>query len=1302
MKVILTKLYLIFAICLAITLVSVGGVLLAGYHQTLVESGQSEQGEVEDDAVILETYTFTCSGVKQVTLNNTANGGSGGSPTSTYVNKLTNVVYTRTNGNNNITENLGTVYYFNSSSMSGQTMLAARSWAPELGLTAPTKSGATFNGYYSAQSGGNQMIQASGTYNGTNMPSYWNTYSTWYAQYVSAVTLTLVKGDSGVSSFSVSQNSSSISGTTSGSNVTYGVASGVAISMSASPVSGYRISYWKCATASSNKAYFLTNPSSTQSLTITANTTVYVYSSPVTPAITFTQTYGTNNWSSSTPQLYSYTISGSSTTTSFSRTRSAIGATGTDGWIYSNVAGVSNGWAILTMNWYSRGATSISFEYIFQGEASYDMAYISGRSDGIGNTAFTESNATESGYYVKLSNSSVVNNTVTYAGLSTYSYYTIQVKFRKDSSVNTGYDGIAIRPTFDYIYGAKYIHVYNNTVNMPTGASRSGYKFDKWNSNSSGTGTTYTASNLKTRTSNLTLYPIYYSTTRVHICINGGSQWYLQGIEDNYYDLGWGHTFRVDWNQDEIEVIDVTRGETVAYDGYQHFDDELAASGYTFYNIEYGDADGGAVVSIGGTFTLSPATDSAFINLRFYPFVDIVVNNSNYGSVSTSSVIVTTSSWAISTSSNVLKIGGSTVATATPKSQTGYTNAFSKWTDEDGGTLPSTITPGMVITAWFTHTANKYNVSLNPSGGTISLYGAGGAVSTTPTTSAMTVQAQYDSTSLFYTYTLTKITSARTGYTHTGYYTASSGGTKMINATTAATLNQNYTSSITNWSSTPTWYAQWTANSYTVTANANGGSISSTSGWSGTGNTATKSVTYASTYGTLPTVTRANYNFAGWKLGSTSGSTVESSTTVNTASAHTIYATWTPVARTITVKAWTLDINGSNKTAGLPTGGEMHVSYIQVSGNSTSDQNYISQTAASVGYNAHQNSFFTVDVNGAFGSDYVCLGYNTDGGTSSFNRDHECGVFYFIATSNVTYNFFFKKSTMRVGFSGEEGYLSFEDGYFPQSYVGDSMNNTLNGQTLTSGHTISFAGYSYNIFTYNGNNYAKVAAPATKTIKIRQSRDYYGKGSVILKSFTAGQNYWFRVEAIEWHVSDYRASVEWGYGQTVSNLTGTSDMLGYGQLKSDRSATYGTSASSLNIICSDNTYLAFNSTYGRGTVTSDLEKYDAKTVSNKVTVQSSSYSFAQYADGSGKMRVTSLNEINACGRSGKLIFASDLTAMLCGKDYDACYAWTRNLYNLGSAKTIGPGGVVGEDWYNSYNGFIFAHTVSTATIHAYF
>ena len=113
-------------------------------------------------------------------------------------------------------------------------------------------------------------------------------------------------------------------------------------------------------------------------------------------------------------------------------------------------------------------------------------------------------------------------------------------------------------------------------------------------------------------------------------------------------------------------------------------------------------------------------------------------------------------------------------------------------------------------------------------------------------------------------------TPTRTGYTFSGWYTASSGGSKVTSSTTVTTASDH------------TLYAHWTANTYTVSFNANGGSVS----------TSSKTVTYGSTYGTLPTPTLTGHSFDGWYTSANGGSKVTSSTTVTTASNHTLYAHW--------------------------------------------------------------------------------------------------------------------------------------------------------------------------------------------------------------------------------------------------------------------------------------------------------------------------------------------------------------------------------------------------------------------------
>lgn len=122
-------------------------------------------------------------------------------------------------------------------------------------------------------------------------------------------------------------------------------------------------------------------------------------------------------------------------------------------------------------------------------------------------------------------------------------------------------------------------------------------------------------------------------------------------------------------------------------------------------------------------------------------------------------------------------------------------------------------------------------------------------------------------------------TPTKTGYTFLGWFTAPSGGTQVTASTEVDIIdNQNL-------------YAHWKANNYTVTFS--GGSVSPSS----------KTVTYDSAYGVLPTPYRSSssssssagayctrycttyYSFSGYTL---NGSSVTSSTIVKTPSNHTL------------------------------------------------------------------------------------------------------------------------------------------------------------------------------------------------------------------------------------------------------------------------------------------------------------------------------------------------------------------------------------------------------------------------------
>lgn len=133
-----------------------------------------------------------------------------------------------------------------------------------------------------------------------------------------------------------------------------------------------------------------------------------------------------------------------------------------------------------------------------------------------------------------------------------------------------------------------------------------------------------------------------------------------------------------------------------------------------------------------------------------------------------------------------------------------------------------------------------------------------------------------DSTIAFINEKLPSITvPTKSGYTFDGYYSeVNGGGTKYYNA-------DGRSNKVWDKTSGATLYANWVENTYTLTYNANGGSVSPSN----------KKIAYNAEYGTLPTPTKSGYIFDGWYTAS-SGGTKVSSTTKMGASNKTIYANW--------------------------------------------------------------------------------------------------------------------------------------------------------------------------------------------------------------------------------------------------------------------------------------------------------------------------------------------------------------------------------------------------------------------------
>lgn len=212
----------------------------------------------------------------------------------------------------------------------------------------------------------------------------------------------------------------------------------------------------------------------------------------------------------------------------------------------------------------------------------------------------------------------------------------------------------------------------------------------------------------------------------------------------------------------------------------------------------------------------------------------------------------------VSPSSQYVTYGQRYSSLPTP-TRAGY--VFDGWyTEESGGTKVTADTVYAPASNPGTHylyarwTGVKYTVTLDAQSG------SGGATS---------VDAEYGSPMP------EAAMPTREGYTFGGYWTGVGGtGTQYYEADG---------SSARSWdsASVQTLYAHWIAREYTVDFNGNGGT-----------SPASISVTYDSTYGNLPTSTRAGHSFAGWWTDAVAGDQIETNTTVSTAADHTLFAHW--------------------------------------------------------------------------------------------------------------------------------------------------------------------------------------------------------------------------------------------------------------------------------------------------------------------------------------------------------------------------------------------------------------------------
>ena len=262
-------------------------------------------------------------------------------------------------------------------------------------------------------------------------------------------------------------------------------------------------------------------------------------------------------------------------------------------------------------------------------------------------------------------------------------------------------------------------------------------------------------------------------------------------------------------------------------------------SGYTFVGW-YTSLTGGTKITSSSKFEVASNNQVLYAHWETDKVEYTITFDANGGTVSPSTLKV---------------IYGSTYGTLPTPTRKGFN--FEGWyTTASGGTkIESTtkvnITSNRTLYAHWTNDSKEYTVTLKPNGGNVS---------------PSTITVEYGST-----YGELP-TPTRRGYTFKGWYSSSHNG-KLITSDSKVDIDGEHN-----------LYATWEINTYTLTFDANGGTVS----------TSSVEIKYGNTYGTLPTPTRRNYKFVGWFTARTGGKEVTSSTRMS-ASDTTIYARWEPI-----------------------------------------------------------------------------------------------------------------------------------------------------------------------------------------------------------------------------------------------------------------------------------------------------------------------------------------------------------------------------------------------------------------------
>ena len=778
--------------------------------------------------------------------------------------------------------------------------------------------------------------------------------------------------------------------------------------------------------------------------------------------------------------------------------------------------------------------------------------------------------------------------------------------------------------------------VFGESTSLPKETpTRSSYNFTGWSKSSTSTtaeylaGTTYEPAedaNSKDDLKNIkdvTLYAVWQKKqAKLDLNYNIDGTWYYAGYNNKI--------------QTGIKVNGEDKGYLNDFGGTYDYG--------TSYEI-YGFKIDGVTIPYSKKYTVD-GTNHLGISFNT---INFKVNDTNLGSVTPTQLIVIPGT-TYTVSNNVITLSDGRIATASPKTVTGYTSKFSSYTITPNST---TINTKITAQANFTKEAEKYTITLDNKGA--------------PTAGTTAIYEKYN-TGIYLDSSLTKVMTtstnpiakpAKTGYTFKGYYTKENGqGDQIINENgyiTEKVTNTTYTANTTLYAyykdeTKPTLTltnssnGNWTNKDVTITLNgADSGSGIKEYQWKENGAWTTRAIAITNGVGSITYTVDRNLE-------------IEFRTIDN---AGNVSDTKTTYVRRDTI-APKIELNGAASSSEINNSNNVTIPI------------KITETASGINNSEFTASDISVLINGKT--------VNPSTKTLTYNSVSNGVYSYTLTLSGITLN---GKVTLEIAAGAVKDIATNSNAKTtldPSITVSNIYTISLNGNGATTAGTPAIY-EKYNTGIYLDSTLTKAMTTTTNPIPTTTSRSYtvsfnanntgITMPSAITKSYSYSGYYTDVTAGTQMinengyitssfkntsYTSNGTLYAHWGTKPsiTIPAISKTGYTCSWNTSADGNGTTYNggdvtdkLNTQTLYAVCKANSYtVSYNSNGGSGTMTNDTATYNSNFITKKNTFTKTGYTFNGWnekSDGTGTVWGLTTSGVYESGKSWKWTYTKNIT-----------------------------------------------------------